>query len=132
MEINHKTAHYRDVISIIEHDLADRILREAPLDPPTTGRLSRHLKHFPITPAVALYPDERGAFHVLTIVAGDRPGLLSRISRVLVNYGIAVNTAKINTLGERAEDTFLVTGAPLRDRRTIVRLESDLLAALQS
>jgi [protein-PII] uridylyltransferase len=132
MDVFNKTAHYRDVISMIEHDLAERITRKAPLDPPATGRLSRHLKHFPITPAVGLYPDERGAFHVLSIVAGDRPGLLSRISRTLAAYGVDVHTAKINTLGERAEDTFLVTGAALREPRATLRLESDLLAALES
>jgi len=132
MDVDDKTAHYRDVISIIEHDLAERVARKAPLDPPTTGRLSRHLKHFPITPAVGLYPDERGTFHVLSIVAGDRPGLLSRLSRVLAQYGVEVHTAKINTLGERAEDTFLVTGAALHQPRLTLRLESDLLSALES
>ena len=132
LDANNSTTHYRDVISIIEHDLAERIAKHAPLEPPATGRLSRHLKHFPITPAVGLYPDERGAFHVLTIVAGDRPGLLSRISRVLVEYSIDVHTAKINTLGERAEDTFLVTGAALREPKTTLRLEADLLTALQT
>jgi [protein-PII] uridylyltransferase len=132
MDVFNKTAHYRDVISIIEHELADRLIRRTPLDPPASGRLSRHLKHFPITPAVGLYPDERGAFHVLSIVAGDRPGLLSRISRILADYGVVVHTAKINTLGERAEDTFLVTGAALRDAKSTLRLESDLLAALES
>ena len=132
LDANNSTTHYRDVISIIEYDLAERILQQAPLDPPATGRLSRHLKHFPITPVVGLYPDERGTFHVLTVVAGDRPGLLSRIARVLVTYGIALNTAKINTLGERAEDTFLVTGAALQDPKMTLRLESDLLAALQT
>ena len=131
MDVYNKTAHYRDVISIIEHDLTERLTRKAPLEPPATGRLSRHLKHFPITPAVGLYPDERGAFHVLSIVAGDRPGLLSRISRVLADYGVVVHTAKINTLGERAEDTFLVTGAALRGSKSTLRLESDLLAALE-
>ncbi|MBL8540742.1 MAG: [protein-PII] uridylyltransferase [Betaproteobacteria bacterium] len=132
MDVFNRTAHYRDVLSIIEHDLAERLMHKAPLEPPTTGRLSRHLKHFPITPAVGLYPDERGAFHVLSIVAGDRPGLLSRISRILADYGVVVHTAKINTLGERAEDTFLVTGPALREARTTLRLESDLLAALES
>jgi [protein-PII] uridylyltransferase len=117
---------------MIEHDLAERLEREGPLEPPTTGRLSRHLRHFPITPAVGVYPDERGAFHILSIVAGDRPGLLSRVSRVLADYGVAVHTAKINTLGERAEDTFLVTGAALHEPKATLRLESDLLAALES
>ena len=57
MDIFNRTAHYRDVISIIEHDLAERLAHKAPLEPPSTGRLSRHLKHFPITPAVGLYPE---------------------------------------------------------------------------
>jgi [protein-PII] uridylyltransferase len=57
---------------------------------------------------------------------------LSRISRTLAAYGVVVHTAKINTLGERAEDTFLVTGAALREPKATLRLESDLLAALES
>ena len=114
------------MISIIEHDLAERTREAGAARAAATGRLSAAISSiFPITPEVGLYPDERGAFHVLTIVAGDRPGLLSRISRVLVEYSIELHTAKINTLGERAEDTFLVSGAALREPKTTLRLEAD-------
>ncbi len=50
---------------------------------------------------------------------------------MLVDYGISVQTAKINTLGERAEDSFVITGDALRETRNIIRLESDLIRALQ-
>ena len=62
----------------------------------------------------------------------DRPGLLSRIARVLTAYDINLQTAKINTLGARAEDVFLIAGAALRDAKTVVRLESGLVEQLRT
>jgi [protein-PII] uridylyltransferase len=125
-----KIGHYRDLIGFVEHDLASRIATQAPLEPPVKGRLSRHVKHFPIAPEVNIRQDERGAYHVMSVTAGDRPGLLYSIARVLVNYHIDVHTAKINTLGERAEDVFLISGDVLTDSKAVVRLEADLLEAL--
>jgi [protein-PII] uridylyltransferase len=81
---------------------------------------------------VDLRADDKGAHHYLNIVAGDRPGLLYRIARILVEYGIRVHTAKINTLGERAEDTFQVSGEALADPRRTVKLETALVQALQT
>ena len=49
--------HYRDMINLIETDLADRLLRQTPLHAPTRGRVSRQLRHFPITPEVNIRPD---------------------------------------------------------------------------
>jgi [protein-PII] uridylyltransferase len=40
-------------------------------------------------------------------------------------------TAKIVTLGERAEDVFLISGAALAKPNTVLQLESDLLDALK-
>ena len=123
---------YRDLISYIEHELAQRLLRKAPLPPLTKGRLSRQLRHFPISPEVNIQADDRGTYRVLSVIAGDRPGLLSRIARVLTTYDINLHTAKVNTLGSRAEDTFLITGAALRDPKMVVRIESDLVEQLRT
>ncbi len=123
--------HYRDMINLIETDLAERLQRQTPLHPPTRGRVSRQLKHFPITPEVNIRPDEKGASYALSIIAGDRPGLLYAIALVLGKYNVNLITAKIVTLGERAEDVFLVSGAALANPRTVLQLEGDLLEALQ-
>ncbi len=123
---------YRDVIGLIEHDLAERLLHKTPLPPLTKPRLSRQLRHFPISPEVNIQPDERGTSWVLSILAGDRPGLLSRIARVLTAYDINLQTSKINTLGARAEDVFLITGAGLKDAKTVVRIESALVEQLRT
>ena len=126
------TVHYRDVIAYIEHELAEQLKRDDPLPPPVTGRISRRVRSFPITPEVTLRPDERGESWYLSFIAGDRPGLLSSFARVLVEYSINVQTAKINTLGERAEDSFVVTGEALQETKKVIRLESDLIRELQT
>jgi [protein-PII] uridylyltransferase len=124
-------SHYRDVISYVEHELSERLRSAAPPEPPTRGRVSRQLKAFPLTPEVTIRPDERGTYHYLSLIAGDRPGLLSRVARTLAEYGIHVQNAKINTLGARAEDVFLLKGDALRDSKKVIRLEADLIHQLE-
>jgi [protein-PII] uridylyltransferase len=123
---------HSEVISFIERELVQQLKHQVPLQSPLQGRLSRHLKHFPITPEVDIELDERGIYYVLSIVAGDQPGLLSRIAQVLAQCAISVHGARINTLGERAEDTFLITGSVLNDTRSLVHLETKLLKTLQT
>ena len=124
-------AHYRDLMALIESELAAELQSEAPLLPSGGGRVSRRVRHFPIPPAVDIRPDERGAYHSLNIVASDRPGLLYRVARQLARYKLNLYSAKINTLGDRAEDVFLVSGAALNDAKAVLRLEQELLAELQ-
>jgi [protein-PII] uridylyltransferase len=132
MDPSDTRSHYRDLISYIEHELAEKLTANAPLDAPARGRVSRQLKAFPITPEVVIRPDERGRFHYLSLIAGDRPGLLFRVARILAEYGISVQNAKINTLGARAEDTFLLSGEALQDQRKVVKLEADLIHQLEA
>jgi [protein-PII] uridylyltransferase len=123
--------HYRDMIAAIEHDLAEELASTGELPPPRTGRLSRRVRHFPISPVVDLRPDERGTYQVLSIVASDRPGLLYGVARTLAAYRVSLHTARINTLGDRAEDVFLVSGDALANSKTVLQLEQDLLKGLQ-
>ena len=124
--------HYREMIALIEKELCDWLARQAPLPAPIAGRVSRRVKHFPITPEVHIVPDEKAQYHSLSITAGDRPGLLYGIARVLGKYNVDLHTAKIVTLGERAEDVFVVSGGALSNPKTVLQLETDLLEALQS
>jgi [protein-PII] uridylyltransferase len=118
--------HYRDMIGIIESELAREVESQAALAPPRGGRVSRRVRHFPISPAVDIRPDERGAYHVLSIVASDRPGLLYGVARILARYRISLQTARINTLGDRAEDVFLIASENLSNAKTVLQLEQDL------
>jgi [protein-PII] uridylyltransferase len=125
-----RSPHYRELLSLIEHDLAEWIAQPRELRPPAKGRLSRQSRHFPVSPAVSLQPDERGKQFLLNITATDRIGLLYAIARVLAAHSISVHTAKINTLGERVEDVFLIEGELLASLRGPLQLETDLLDAL--
>ncbi|HEV2977685.1 MAG TPA: [protein-PII] uridylyltransferase [Casimicrobiaceae bacterium] len=124
-------AAYRAVISFVEFELGQLLAARAPLEPPPIGRISRHLKHFPLTPEVRLFPDDKGTHYILELVAGDRPGLLARIAYTLAKANVNVESAKINTLGERAEDVFLLDGARLHDEAALLRLETALYEQLQ-
>jgi [protein-PII] uridylyltransferase len=126
-----KSHHYRDMIGLIEIELAERLEARGPLAPPARGRVSRQLKHFPISPEVHIRPDEKGQYHLVSVTAGDRPGLLYGIARVFRDYRVDLHTAKIVTLGERAEDVFVVSGEVLAKPKAVLQLEQDLLAALQ-
>jgi [protein-PII] uridylyltransferase len=122
---------YREAIQLVEFELAKVLNEREPLRPPVMGRASRQLKHFPLTPEVRIFPDDKGTHYILEIVAGDRPGLLATIAYTLARANINIASAKINTLGERAEDVFLVDGARLHDEQALLRLETALYEQLR-
>ncbi|TXI79278.1 MAG: [protein-PII] uridylyltransferase [Flavobacteriales bacterium] len=127
----------RAMIHYIEHELSERLARQAPAEVPANGRVSRQVRHFPLQPQVHIQPlvsleaDESGKYFVLTVVAADRPGLLFLVARQLAAHHANLHTAKIATLGERVEDTFLVSGRSLEESSGRVRLETDLLQQLR-
>ncbi len=127
---DHGPAAYRDLIALVESRLLQALLDEGPLPEPTRGRVSRRVRSFPVTPRVELAPDERGQRWLLTVSTSDRSGLLYGIARVLARHRINLQLAKITTLGERVEDTFLVDGAALGGAREQLRIEAELLDAI--
>jgi [protein-PII] uridylyltransferase len=122
--------HYRELISMIETELSQVIATAGPLPPPSRGRVSRRVKSFPMTPRVSLKPDEKAQRWLLNISASDRVGLLYSVARVLARHKINLQLAKITTLGERVEDTFLIQGAALQHNRDQIEIETELLDAL--
>jgi [protein-PII] uridylyltransferase len=127
---NGRAPHYRELLSLVEHELAEWIAQRHELPAPVKGRMSRQSRHFPVTPGVHLQPDERGPHYLLSVTATDRLGLLYSIARVLAQHALNVHTAKVLTLGERAEDVFLVSGAALADAKSQLEIEGDLLEAI--
>jgi [protein-PII] uridylyltransferase len=121
---------YRDLISLVETQATIALSSDGPLPEPRSSRVSRRVRSFPVTPRVSLAPDERGQRWLLAVSASDRSGLLYAISRVMAQYSINLQLAKISTLGERVEDTFLVDGAALQNNRQQLDFESKLLDAI--
>ena len=123
--------HYRELTPMVENGLKQAIENGGPLlKPRQGGRVSRRVKSFPVAPRVRLQPDEKAQRWLLSISASDRAGLLYGVAQILAQHQINVLLAKVSTLGERVEDTFLIDGAALQHNRTQIDLETQLLTVL--
>lgn len=123
--------HYRELTDMVENELALVINQRGPLPAPSKGRLSRRVKSFPVTPRIDLRPDDKAQRWLLSVSASDRAGLLYSIARVLAEHEASVELAKVTTLGERVEDTFLISGAQLQVNRRQIQIETELLKVLE-
>ena len=56
---------------------------------------------------------------------------MAKIAYTLAQANINLVSARINTLGERAEDVFLIDGARLHDEHALLRLETALFEQLR-
>jgi len=121
---------YREITSMLENDLSKVIAEAGPLPMPSRGRVSRRVKSFPIAPRVTLAPDEKGQRWLLNVSASDRVGLLYSIALVLARHHLNLQLAKVATLGERVEDTFLIDGPELQNNKKQIEIETELLEAL--
>ena len=121
---------YRDLISLVETQATLALSSDGPLPEPRSGRVSRRVRSFPVTPRVSLSPDERAQRWLLAVSASDRSGLLYAIARVLASNHVNLQLAKVTTLGERVEDTFLVDGPELQRPKAQLRIETELLDAI--
>jgi [protein-PII] uridylyltransferase len=83
-----------------------------------TRRAPRQVRMFSTPVQITISRDPLNARTIVELVAGDRPGLLFQVAKVFDQERVALQNAKIATVGERAEDVFFVTNAehkPLDD-----------------
>jgi [protein-PII] uridylyltransferase len=103
---------------------------EAPLV--VSRRATRQMRVFKTPTQISITMDDRNQRSVLELIAGDRPGLLCDIGKVLWEERVDLHAAKISTLGARAEDVFYITDRkqePL-DEAASERLSARLVDAL--
>ena len=83
-----------------------------------TRRAPRQVRMFSTPVQITISRDGANARTIVELVAGDRPGLLFEIAKIFDQQNVALQNAKILTVGERAEDVFFVTSSdhqPLDD-----------------
>lgn len=88
----------------LEHNLVDH----PPIKPMVNHTKERRIRHFK-TPTQVQFQDLSKKLTEITIVTKDIPGLLSRVGQAFRDCEIRMHDAKINTVGEKAEDTFLIS-----------------------
>jgi [protein-PII] uridylyltransferase len=121
------------------NDLMKRLqtrLREPEMElPKPMQQVARQTKAFTVQTEVQFWIDKNNQRTAMQVTARDRPGLLSRIARALLDCNVLLQNAKVATFGERAEDIFFITdkdGAPISDeaihtclRETIIKYLTD-------
>ena len=70
-------------------------------------KMSRRMKHLKVPTKVRFYSSQEDST-LIELEALDAPGLLARIGHLFVDTNITLKMAKITTIGERAEDVFIV------------------------
>ena len=114
-------------MAAIEQLLTRALTVENAATPPVTRRMPRQARMFTTPTQVTFSDDPLNGRTILEVVAGDRPGLLSEIGKVLWDQQIELHGAKIMTIGERAEDVFYVTDEstrPLNEKRRAALVEA--------
>ena len=105
-----KSVSYNGLLKFIETELTEKIMASS-IETPLQGRISRQVKHTPFSTQVHIVAEaQNNQLHTIEIVTADRPGLLAKIAFLFLQMGVDLHNAKINTLGNRAEDSFLVSG----------------------
>ncbi len=76
---------------------------------PPSRRLTRKMRYFNVPTAVTFLATEDASRTMLELVTLDRPGVLALVGQVLEERQFSLHAAKITTIGERAEDFFIIT-----------------------
>ncbi|GGA07244.1 [protein-PII] uridylyltransferase [Dyella caseinilytica] len=98
------------------HQRLQRALAQSAPIMPSRRSMSRHLKHFQMTPRIDFKQSDGRT--QMALVCSDRPGLLAAVTQVMMACEVRVHDARIATFGERVEDFFQLTdrkNAPLSE-----------------
>jgi [protein-PII] uridylyltransferase len=75
-----------------------------------TRRISRQMRHIDVPVKIRFFsPDQNST--LIELEALDAPGILAKIGHALVDQNVTLKLAKVSTIGERAEDVFIVENA---------------------
>ena len=70
---------------------------------------SRQAEHFPISTKAYFHQDPQNRYNTLQLITTDHPGLLSKLGQLFREHQFNIHSAKISTIGSRAEDMFFLT-----------------------
>jgi [protein-PII] uridylyltransferase len=94
-------------LQYIVNTLQENLERDKPRHP--VHRKPRILRNFNVPTRISFSQQAEKGLTLMEINTVDMPGLLSRLGEAMDGLGIRVHNARINTLGEQAQDIFYVT-----------------------
>lgn len=73
-------------------------------------KMSRQMKQLDVKTKVRFYSSQP-EITLMELEALDVPGLLAKVGHLFIELGLSLHMAKISTIGERAEDLFIISNA---------------------
>ena len=124
LDANPKSVSYEGLFKYIENELTRRLEENKETKPTKLSERSRQATHHSFDTKISISQTEQPSIYQLDVITDDRNGLLSLISDQLSKQDISINHAKINTLGSRVEDTFLIA---YKDNQVFKKIKQDQL-----
>ena len=134
MELDHRVEVDASRLSRIRRALQKILVADDDVATNVTRSASRQVRMFDTKTVVSFIQDATNNRTVMELVTGDQPGLLSIVGQLFVELNIDIETAKILTVGERAEDVFFVSDrcdSPL-DEISCHRLRDRIIAGINT
>jgi [protein-PII] uridylyltransferase len=100
--------------SVIKH--LKRVITDGHLTQIKVRRIPRNLMHFKVQTRTEFMTTKNNKRTLMELIALDTPGLIASVGATFAELDIHLHSAKITTIGERAEDLFIITspeGQPL-------------------
>ena len=117
--------------TVLQAELSQFACGNIPPFPQHKTQPSRRARLLPLAPSVSIQPEEEPHRYTIQIIAANRPNLLADLTEVFAQHNIRLFYAKIATLADRAEDSFLVENSELANPSKEFALKRDLLAAME-
>ena len=89
--------------------LRQELLTQAVEYKPSRRMLPRVMRQFSVETRINFNDEAVRGYTVMEVIANDRPGLLYNVALALHECKVKLVSAKVSTVGERAEDTFFIT-----------------------
>ena len=124
-----------EALAKLRDALHEQLFNPQPGRDTRTAHLPRVLKHFPIETRVEFLPSPNAPQTLMEVTAQDRPGLLYQVALAMEHAGARLETAKVATYGERAEDVFFITTRdhqPFVDANAQAQLREEIVTRLGS
>ncbi|MCG9696142.1 bifunctional uridylyltransferase/uridylyl-removing protein GlnD [Shewanella sp. Isolate11] len=93
---------------------------------PKFKKLPRQMKPFNVRTQVSFLPARKQGTSMMELIALDSPGLLAKVGDIFYRCNVSLIAAKITTIGERAEDFFMLQTA---EGKQLNEIQQDELSA---
>ncbi len=130
LDEKNQTLKDQSLIQKIKQSIRENINKIDTTEIEVRQRTPRQFKHFKVKTSVKFYDDEFSGFTGLEIKARSQPGFLAAVARAFKDCNIKIHDARITTLGETAEDIFIVShrnNQPITD----LKLRNEICEAIK-